>query len=168
MTPLFIIPDKEGTVRFIMGYCRLNQQLVINTYPLPRIVNAMQKLEGFQYVVVLYINMKYYAIRIPQKSQYMIKIVTGFSKFRYNHIPMGICDLWGIFQANVDELFADIKGFKTYIYDTLVLINDRFSNHIYYIIFIFARLFSTEIKLNYPKYSFGLNDIPYLVYVITR
>ena len=34
-TPVFIIPKKEETVRFIIDYCRLKYQLVIKTYPLP-------------------------------------------------------------------------------------------------------------------------------------
>ena len=36
-TPVFIIPKKEGNVRFITNYLRLNQKFVIKPYPLPRI-----------------------------------------------------------------------------------------------------------------------------------
>ena len=32
-TPLFIIPKKEGTARFITDYLRLNQKLGRNPYP---------------------------------------------------------------------------------------------------------------------------------------
>ena len=40
-TPVFIIPNKEGTVRFIMEYRRLNQKLFRNPYPLPIIGETM-------------------------------------------------------------------------------------------------------------------------------
>ena len=43
-TPVFIIPKKEGTVRFITDYHRLNQQLVRKLYLLPRISETMQQL----------------------------------------------------------------------------------------------------------------------------
>ena len=75
-TPVFIIPNKEGTVRFITDYCRLNQKLVINMYPLPRIGETMQKLEGFKYVTVLYLKMGYPFIRLSPASQDMTTIVT--------------------------------------------------------------------------------------------
>ena len=75
-TPVFIIPKKEGNVRFITDYCRLYHQLVRKTYPLPRICNTMQKLEGFQYAISLYINMGYNTIRLSPASQYMTRIVT--------------------------------------------------------------------------------------------
>ena len=44
-TPIFIISKKEGTVRFITEYCRLNQKLVKNPHPLPRIGNTVKQLE---------------------------------------------------------------------------------------------------------------------------
>ena len=75
-TPIFIIPKKEGNVRFITGYCRLNHKLVRKTYPLPRIGDTMHQLEGFQYATALDINMVYYNIRIFPASQYMTTIVT--------------------------------------------------------------------------------------------
>ena len=45
-TPIFIIPKKEGNVRFITDYRRINQQLTKNPYPLTKIGKTMQKLEG--------------------------------------------------------------------------------------------------------------------------
>ena len=68
-TPIFIIPNKEGTVGFITDYFRLNQKLVRKPYPLPRIGETMQKLEGLQYAAELDNNMGYYTIRISPASQ---------------------------------------------------------------------------------------------------
>ena len=53
----------------------------------------------------------------------MMMIVTEFGKFRYNGLPMGMCDLGDIFQSKVDKLLVDIEGVKTYIDDILVLKN---------------------------------------------
>ena len=48
-TPVFIIPKKEGIVRFITDYHRISQKSVIKPYLLHGIGETMQKLEGFQY-----------------------------------------------------------------------------------------------------------------------
>ena len=118
---VFIIPKKEGTVRFITDYLRLNQKLVRKPYNLPRIGETMQQLEGLQYATALYLNMGYYNIRLSPTSQYMTMIVTEIRKFRYNRLPMGICAYGYIFQAKADNLLGDIKGVKTYIGDILIL-----------------------------------------------
>ena len=167
-TPLFIIPKKEWTVSFITDYRRLNQKLVRKPYPLPRIGDNIQQLEGFQYPAALDLNMIYYNIRLSPASQDMTTIVTGFFKFRYNRLHVGMCDSGDIFQAKVDKILGDIEGVKTYINDILVLSKDSFENQIDHLRIIFGRLSATGLKVNAPKFSFGLKDIPYLGYVITR
>ena len=166
--PVFIISKKEGTVGLITDYCRLNHQLVRKPHPLPRIGETMQKLEVLQYEIELDLNMGYYTIRIYPASQYMTTIVSEFGKFRYNHLPMGMCTSGNIFQAKVDELLDDIEGVKTYINDILVLGRDIFEKHIEQLIIIFGRLRAAGLKVNAPKCSFGLKEITYLGYVITR
>ena len=139
-TPVFIIPKKEGTVRFISDYHRLNHKLVRKPYPLHRIGETMQQLEGFQYSTSLDLNMGYYTIRLPPASQYMTRIVTEFVKFRYNRLPMGMCSSGDIFQAKVDDPLGNIESVNTYINDILVLCKDIFEKHIYQLIIIFGRL----------------------------
>ena len=41
-TPVFIIPKKEGTVRFINDFWQINSQIVRKPYPIPRIVDTLQ------------------------------------------------------------------------------------------------------------------------------
>ena len=64
--------------------------------------------------------MGYYTIRKSLSSKYMTTIFTGYGKFKYNHLPMGMCASGDIFQSKVDKLFGDIEGVKTYIDDTIV------------------------------------------------
>ena len=90
-TPVFIIPKKEGTVRFLSDYRCLNQTIVRKPYPIPRIGDTMQQLEGFQYATALVdLNMGYYKIQLTPGSKDMTTIVTEFGKCRYNCLPMGM------------------------------------------------------------------------------
>ena len=51
----------------------------------------MHQLEVFQYANSLYLSMGYDTIRLSTAIQDMKMIVTEFGKFRYNHLPMGMC-----------------------------------------------------------------------------
>ena len=99
--------------------------------------------------------MGYYTIRLSPASQDMTTIITEFGKFRYNRLPMGMCDSRDIFQAKVDKLLGDIEVVKTYINDILVLSKDCFGNHIEHLIMIFSRLRDSGLKVNSPNCSFG-------------
>ena len=81
---------------------------------------------------------------------------------------MGLCASVYIFQTKIDELLGYIEGVKTYIYEILVLSKDRFSKHIEQKRMIFGRLRAAGLKVNSPKWSFGLNNIPYMGYVIKK
>ena len=67
-----------------MDYHKINQQLVGNTYPLPRIGKTMRQLEGFQYATTLYLNVGYYNIRLYTTSQENTVILTQCGKVKYN------------------------------------------------------------------------------------
>ena len=142
--------------------------MVRNQYKLSIIGKTIQNLEGFRYATVLYINMVYYTISILSASQDMTTIVTEFGKFKNNILPMCMWDYRYIFQDKVDKLLCDIKGVKTYIHDRLVLRKEIFYNHKEQLKIIFVRLRAARLKVNGPNYSFGLKEITYLCYIITR
>ena len=107
--------------------------------------------------------MGYYTIRILPAIQYVTTIVT-----KYNSLPMGMCNLGDIFQSKVDNLPGDIEGTKTYINNILVSSKKSLSKHIEQLSIIFGILRVADLKVNAPKCSFWLKEIPYLGYEITR
>jgi hypothetical protein len=72
-TPVFIIPKKDGTVRFITDYRKVNRMIKRMPYPIPRIADTLQQLEGFQYASALDLNMGYYTIRLTPGAKDMTK-----------------------------------------------------------------------------------------------
>ena len=167
-TPVFIIPKKEGTVRFVTDFRRVNKNIVRKPYPIPRIGETMQQLDGFQFATALDLNMGYYTIQLDAKSKDITTIVTEFGKFRYNVLPMGLVSSGDIFQAKVNELLGDIEGVKAYIDDILVLNKGTFKDHVAQLRICFQRIRKAGLKINAKKCSFGLKEIPYLGYIITR
>ena len=80
-TPVFIIPKKEGTVRFLTNYRKANGQIVRKPFPIPRIADTLQQLDGFTFATALYLNMGYYTIPLAECSKDVTTIVTEFGKF---------------------------------------------------------------------------------------
>jgi hypothetical protein len=88
--PTFIIPKKNGTVKFISDIRRLNLELRRKPYPIPKIAQMLQELEKFAYATSLELNTGYYTIRLHPYSQKICTIVTPFGKFQFLRLPMGI------------------------------------------------------------------------------
>ena len=99
--PTFIIPKKDGSVRFISDFRELNKRIKRKPYPIPKIQDLLLKLEGFQYATSLDLNMGYYHIELSPMSQKLCTIVLPFGKYEYQRLPMGFCNSPDIFQEKM-------------------------------------------------------------------
>jgi hypothetical protein len=61
-SPLFIIPEKNRTVRFLSNLGEVNKRLIRKPFPIPNISTVLQELEGFTIAMALDLNVSYYTI----------------------------------------------------------------------------------------------------------
>ena len=81
-SPSFIIPKPGNkTVRFLSDFRKVNQQLVRKPYPIPKIMDIMQTLEGFQFASTLDLNMGYYTLKLDFQAQQIYTIITPWGKY---------------------------------------------------------------------------------------
>ena len=95
--PTFIIPKKNGTVRFISDFRELNKRIKRKPFPIPKIQDLLLKLEGFKYATSLDLNMGYYHIKLCPFSKRLCTIVLPWGKYEYQKLPMGLCNSPDIF-----------------------------------------------------------------------
>ena len=100
--PTFVIPKKDGTVRFISDFRELNKRIQRQPCPIPHIQDMLLNLEGFQYGTSLDLNMGYYHLELNEHSKELCTIVLPFGKFEYQQIPMGLCNTPDIFQEKMN------------------------------------------------------------------
>jgi hypothetical protein len=93
--------EKDATVQFISDFRELNKRIKQKPYPIPRIRDLLLKLEGFQYATTLDLNMGYYHIELSPFSKCLCMIVTPFGKYKYQRLPMGLCNSPDIFQERM-------------------------------------------------------------------
>ena len=60
--PSFIIAKKNGTVRFLTDFRKVNKMLVQKPWPLPKISTVLQELEKSMWASSLDLNIGYYHI----------------------------------------------------------------------------------------------------------
>jgi hypothetical protein len=119
--PSFIIPKKDGTVRFINDFRELNKRINRKPFPIPNIQDMLLNLEGFQYATSLDLNMGYYHIKLCLDSKKLCTLVFPFGKYKMQCLPMGLCNSHDIFQEKMSELFEGFEFVRTYIDNLLAL-----------------------------------------------
>ena len=166
--PTFIIPKKNGTVRFISDFRYLNKCLVRKPYPIPKIADVLQKIEGLEWATSLDLNMGYYTVHLDPYSQKLCTIVTPWGKYQYLRLPMGVNVSPDVFQEKMSNLMQDLEYVRTYLDDLLVISNGSFEEHLHQLGKVLQRLRRAGLKINAEKSSFFAPEIEYLGYLLTK
>ena len=128
--PTFIIPKKDGSVRFISDFRELNKRIKRKPYPIPKIQDMLLNLDGFKYATSLDLNMGYYHIELSPQSKQLCTIVLPWGKYEYQRLPMGLCNSPDIFQEKMGTLMQDLEYVRAYIDDLLVLTSGDLKDHL--------------------------------------
>jgi RNase H-like domain found in reverse transcriptase/Reverse transcriptase (RNA-dependent DNA polymerase)/Integrase zinc binding domain len=166
--PTFIIPKKDGSVRFISDFRQLNLRIKRKPFPIPHIQDLLLKLEGFQYATSLDLNMGYYHIELSPNSRALCTIVLPWGKYEYQRLPMGLCNSPDIFQEKMSSLMQDLEYCRAYIDDLLILTKGDWKEHLRNLDTVLSRLREAGLKVNAKKSFFGRSELEYLGYWITR
>jgi transposase InsO family protein len=166
--PVFIIPKKDQTIRFLNDFRELNKRIKRKPFPIPKIQDLLLKLEGFQYATSLDLNMGYYHIELSPRSKTYCTLVLPWGKYECQRLPMGLCNSPDIFQEKMNTLMGDLEYVRAYIDDILCLTSGDFEDHLDKLDEVLQRLKDAGLKVNAKKSFFGRTELEYLGYWITR
>jgi RNase H-like domain found in reverse transcriptase/Reverse transcriptase (RNA-dependent DNA polymerase) len=166
--PSFIIPKKDGTIRFINDFRELNKRIKQKPFPIPNIQNMLLNLEGFQYATSLDLNMGYYCIKLYPDSKKLCTLVFPFGKYKMQRLPKGLCKSPDTFQEKMYELFDDFKFIQTYIDNLLTLTKGTFEDHLEKLKRVLHHLRQAGLKIYGNKLFFAKTKLENLGYWITR
>ena len=167
--PSFIVPKKTGDVRVVTDFRELNKWIVRKPYPLPKILDILQKMERFKYATAVDLRKGYYHIPLDKATQQLCTTILPWGKYSYERLPMGIATSPDIFQKAMNDIFGDLDYVLVYLDDILILSNDEdsFQNHLKKVHTVFARLHRMGMKVNLAKTEFFKSELEYLGYLLT-
>jgi hypothetical protein len=79
--PTFIQPKKSGDVRVLTDFHVLHRYTKQKPYPLHKISDLLQKLEGFTWATALEVTMGYYHIVLDKESSYLCAMIIPWGKY---------------------------------------------------------------------------------------
>ena len=167
-SPSFIMPKPNGTVRFLTDLRQVNKRIVRKPFPIPKISDIMQKLEGFMWSTALDLNMGYYHIRLDPDAQRICTLILPWGKYKYLRLPMGLSGSPDIFQDRMTNLVGDLEYARAYLDDLLCLTYGTFDDHLDKLEELLQRLLIAGLKVNAKKCVFCSDKITYLGFLITR
>lgn len=167
-SPVVLVRKKEGTLRFCVDYRRLNAITTRDAYPLPRIEDALSRLQGSRYFSIIDMQAGYWQVGLNPEDRKKSAFITPYGLFQFKVMPFGLSNAPATFQRMMDVLLAGLKWNSCLVYlDDVVVFSKSINEHIERLEAILLRFRQANLKLKLSKCSFLATSLKVLGYVVS-
>eukprot|EP00731_Ephydatia_muelleri_P004957 Em0002g1133a len=125
-SPVVIATKKDGSLRFCVDYRKLNSITRKDAYPLPRIDDSLDALNGSKWFSTLDLICGYWQVEMDENDRQKTAFCTQEGLFEFKVMPFGLCNAPATFQRLMDLVLSGIqwKSCLVYIDDIVIVVQN--------------------------------------------
>ncbi|GJV47384.1 putative reverse transcriptase domain-containing protein, partial [Tanacetum coccineum] len=167
--PVLFVKKKDGSFRMSIDYRKLNKLTVKNRYPLPRIGDLFDQLQGSSVYSKIDLRSGYHQLRIKEEDILITAFRTQYGHFEFQVMPFGLINAPAVFMDLMNRVckpYLD-KFVIVFIDDILVYSKDE-EEHGKHLKIILELLRKERLYAKFFKCDFWLDSVQFLGHVIDR
>jgi Reverse transcriptase (RNA-dependent DNA polymerase) len=149
------VKKKDGSMRFCIDYRQLNDKTVKDSYPLPRIDDCLDSLNGSKWFSTVDLKSGYRQVALDEKDAHKTAFVTRRGTFSFNVMPFGLCNAPATFQRLMDYAMVGLNYEICLVYlDDIIVFSRDIPTHLERLELLLQRLRQANLKLKPSKCHF--------------
>src|SRR6266702_1701412 len=164
-SPFFFIKKKDGKLRPVQDYRRLNSLTVKNRYPLPLIPEIIDQIRHARRFTKLDIRWGYNNVRIKEGDEWKGAFKTNLGLYKPCVMFFGLTNSPSTFQTMMDTIFRELISTGeviVYMDDILIATPSNLSHHQRLVHQVLTRLEEHDLYLKPEKCTFEALEVEYL------
>ena len=167
-SPVVIVRKKDGSHRFCVDYRRLNSCTVKDAYPLPRIEDNLDALQGAKWFSSMDLASGYWQVAMAGEDKEKAAFATRYGLWEWNVMPFGLCNAPATFQRLMEKVLAGLQWKTAVVYlDDVIVYGRTFEEHLERLEEVFQRLQAAGLKLKPSKCQFAQREVAFLGHRVT-
>nr|GEX22952.1 putative reverse transcriptase domain-containing protein [Tanacetum cinerariifolium] len=165
--PVLFVKKKDGSFRMCIDYRELNKLTVKNRYPLPRIDDLFDQLQGSSVYSTIDLRSGYHQLRV--REQYVPKIAfrTRYGHYEFQVMPFGLTNAPAIFMALMNRVCKPyLDKFVIVFIDDILIYSKNEKEHQEHLKGILELLKKEKLYAKFSKCEFWIPKVQFLGHVI--
>ncbi|EUC55739.1 Transposon Tf2-1 polyprotein, partial [Rhizoctonia solani AG-3 Rhs1AP] len=167
-SPVMFVKKKDGSLRLVVDYRKLNDATCKNSYPLPRQDDLMARLQGAKIFTKLDLRWGYNNVRVKKGDEWKTAFRTKYGLFETKVMPFGLTNAPAAFQHFMNDIFRDLLDESVVVYlDDILIFSKTEEEHQAHVTEVLKRLQENQLFCKASKCHFHVTTVKFLGIIIT-
>ncbi|GJS53137.1 putative reverse transcriptase domain-containing protein [Tanacetum coccineum] len=165
--PVLFVKKKDGSFRMCIDYRELNKLTIKNRYPLPRIDDLFDQLQGSSVYSKIDLRSGYHQLRIREEDIPITAFRTRYGHYEFQVMPFGLTNAPAVFMDLMNRVCKPyLDKFVIVFIDDILIYSKNKEEHGKHLKTILNLLWSEKLYAKFSKCDFWLDSVQFLGHVI--
>ncbi|GJX29383.1 putative reverse transcriptase domain-containing protein [Tanacetum coccineum] len=165
--PVLFVKKKDGSFRMCIDYRELNKLTVKNRYPLPRIDDLFDQLQGSQFFSKIDLRSGYHQLRVHEDDIPKTVFRTRYTHFEFTIMPFGLTNAPAVFMDLMNRVYRPyLDKFVIVFIDDILIYSKAQEKHVEHLRLVLGLLEKEKLYAKFSKCEFWLREVQFLGHVI--
>ncbi|GKD85875.1 putative reverse transcriptase domain-containing protein [Tanacetum coccineum] len=165
--PVLFVKKKDGSFRMCIDYRELNKLTIKNRYPLPRIDDLFDQLQGSSVYSKIDLRSGYHQLRVRDEDTPKTAFKTRYGHYEFQVMPFGLTNAPAIFMDLINRVCEPyLDKFVILFIDDIFIYSRNKEEHVDHLRIIFELLRKEKLYAKFSKCDFWISIVQFLGHLI--
>ncbi|KAA0032467.1 pol protein [Cucumis melo var. makuwa] len=167
--PVLFVKKKDGSMRLCIDYMELNKVTVKNRYPLPRIDDLFDQLQGATVFSKIDLRSGYHQLRINDGDVPKTTFRSRYGHYEFIVMSFGLMNAPAVFMDLMNRVFREfLDTFVIVFIDDILIYSKTEAEHEEHLRMVLQTLRDNKLYAKFSKCEFWLKQVSFLGHVVSK